>query len=55
MNHEWHEVMFNAKSDIFKMSCEISVNYFKRLEKLKKIRQSNGPGLDTLPIDNEKI
>jgi hypothetical protein len=28
---EWHEAMFNANIDIFEMSYEESVSYFKRL------------------------
>jgi hypothetical protein len=40
---EWHEVMVNANIDIFEMSYEESVSYFKRLENLDKIRHTNGP------------
>jgi hypothetical protein len=29
---EWHEAMDNANIDIFEMSYEESVSYFKRLE-----------------------
>jgi hypothetical protein len=32
---EWHEAMVNAKNDIFEMSYEESVSYFKRLENLE--------------------
>jgi hypothetical protein len=31
--HEWHEAMLNAKIDIFEMSYEEPVSYFKHLEK----------------------
>jgi hypothetical protein len=34
--------MVNANIDIFEMSSEESVSYFKRLENLKKIRHTNG-------------
>jgi hypothetical protein len=37
MDPEWHEVMVNEKIDIFEMSYEESVSYFKRLENLEKI------------------
>jgi hypothetical protein len=39
---EWHEAMVNANIDIFEMSYEESVFYFKRLENLEKIRRTNG-------------
>jgi hypothetical protein len=32
---EWHEAMVNANIDIFEMSYEDSVSYFKRLENLE--------------------
>jgi hypothetical protein len=50
---EWHEAMVNAKIDIFEMTCEESVSYFKRLENLVKIRCTNGPNPSSLPIDNK--
>jgi hypothetical protein len=49
---EWNEVMFNANIDIFEMSHENSVSYFKRLENLEKIRCTNGPNPASLPVDN---
>jgi hypothetical protein len=39
---EWHEIMFNANIDIFEMTYEESVSYFKSLEKLQEIRRTNG-------------
>ena len=50
---EWHEAMVAANIDIFEMSYEESVSYFKRLENLEKIRRTNGPA-PTLPVDNKK-
>jgi hypothetical protein len=50
---EWHEEMVNANIDIFEMSYEESVSYFKRLEKLEKIRRTNGPNPSSLPVDNK--
>jgi hypothetical protein len=35
---EWYEAMVNANIDIFEMSYEESVSYFKRLENLEKIK-----------------
>jgi hypothetical protein len=51
---EWHEAMVNASIDIFEMSYEESVSYFKRLENLDKIRHTNGPNPSSLPVDNMK-
>jgi hypothetical protein len=45
---EWHETMFNANIDIFEMSYEESVSYFKHLENLDKIRHTNGPNPSSL-------
>jgi hypothetical protein len=42
---EWHESMVNANIEIFEMSYEESVSYFKCLENLEKIRRTNGPNL----------
>jgi hypothetical protein len=53
-NPEWHEAMVNASIDIFEMSYEESVPYFKRLENLKKIRCTNGSNPSSLPVDNKK-
>jgi hypothetical protein len=52
---EWHEAMVNANIDIFEMSYEESVSYFKRLENMEKIRRINGPNPSSLPVDNKKI
>ena len=49
---EWHAAMVAANIDIFSMSYEESVAYFKRLENLEKIRRVNGPA--PLPVDNKK-
>jgi hypothetical protein len=51
---EWHEAMVNVNIDIFEMSHEESVSYFKRLENLEKIRRTNGPNPSSLPVDNCK-
>jgi hypothetical protein len=51
---EWHEAMMNANIDIFEMTDEESVSYFKRLENLEKIRRTNGPNSSSLPVDNKK-
>jgi hypothetical protein len=40
---EWHEAMVNFNIDIFEMSYEEYVSYFKRLENLEKIRRTNVP------------
>jgi hypothetical protein len=46
--------MVNANIDIFEMTYEESVSYFKRLENLEKIRHTNGPNPFSLPVDNKK-
>jgi hypothetical protein len=51
---EWHEAMMNAKIDIFEMSYQESVSYFKHLQNLEKIRRTNGPNPSSLPVDNKK-
>jgi hypothetical protein len=51
---EWHEAMVNANIDIFEMSYEESVSYFKRLENLEKIRRTKGPNPSELSIDDKK-
>jgi hypothetical protein len=51
---EWHEAMANANIDIFEMTYEESVSYFKHLENLEKIRRTNGPNPSSLPVDNKK-
>ena len=40
---EWHEAMVAANIDIFEMSYEESVSYFKRLENLEKIPAHQRP------------
>jgi hypothetical protein len=54
IDSEWHEAMVNANIDIFEMSHEESVSYFKRLENLEKIRRTNSPNPSSLPLDNKK-
>jgi hypothetical protein len=51
---EWHEAMVNANIDIFEMTYEESVSYFKRLENLEKIRHTNGPNPSSLPVNDKK-
>jgi hypothetical protein len=51
---EWHEAMVNANINIFEMSYEESVSYFKWLENLEKIRRTNGSNPSSLPVDNKK-
>jgi hypothetical protein len=51
---EWHESMVNANIDIFEISDEESVSYFKYLANLEKIRRTNGPNPSSLPVDNKK-
>jgi hypothetical protein len=52
---EWHEAMVNANIDIFEMTYEESVSYFKRLENLEKIKRTNGPNPSSLPVDNKNM
>jgi hypothetical protein len=52
---EWHEAMVNANIDIFGMSYEESVFYFRRLENLEKIGHTNGPNPSSIPVDNNKM
>jgi hypothetical protein len=54
-NPQWHEAMVNANIDIFEMSYEESVAYFKRLENLEKTRRTNGPNPSSLPVDNKNM
>jgi hypothetical protein len=49
---EWHVAMINANIEIFEMSDEESVSYFKHLENLEKIRCTNGPNSSSLQVDN---
>jgi hypothetical protein len=46
--------MVNANIDIFEMTYEEYVSYFKRLENLEKIRRTNGPNPSSLQVDNKK-
>jgi hypothetical protein len=46
--------MVNANIDIFEVSYEESVSYFKCLENLEKIRCTNSPNPSSLPLDNKK-
>jgi hypothetical protein len=46
--------MLNANIDIFEMSYEESISYFKHLENLEKFRCTNGPNPSSLPVDNKK-
>jgi predicted RNA-binding Zn-ribbon protein involved in translation (DUF1610 family) len=46
--------MVNANIDIFEMTYEESVSYFKHLENLEKIRCTSGPDTSSLPVDNKK-
>jgi hypothetical protein len=55
MDPEWHEAMVNSNIDIFEMTYEESVSYFKRLENLEKIRRNNGPNPSSLPVDNKNM
>jgi hypothetical protein len=54
MDPGWHEAMVNANIDIFEITYEESVSYFKRLENLEKIRRTNTPNHSSQPIDNKK-
>jgi hypothetical protein len=51
---ECYEAMVNENIDIFEMSYEESVSYFKSLEKSGKIRRTNGPNPASLTADNKK-
>jgi hypothetical protein len=54
LDPEWHEAMVNANIDIFEMTYEESVSFFKHLENLEKIRRTNGPNPSSLPANNKK-
>jgi hypothetical protein len=45
----------NANIEIFEICYEKSVSYFKRLENLEKIRNTNGTSPSSLPIDNTNM
>jgi hypothetical protein len=51
---EWHQAIVHANIDIFEMSCEVSISYFKRLKNLEKIRRIINPDLSTVPVDYKK-
>jgi hypothetical protein len=38
----WHEAMVAANIDIFEMSYEESVAYFKKLDNVEKVKKING-------------
>jgi hypothetical protein len=40
---DWYEAMLHTNLDIFEITCEESVSYFKSLENLEKTRRTNGP------------
>jgi hypothetical protein len=46
--------MVSANIEIFEISYEESVSYFKHLENLEKIRRTNIPNPSSLPLDNKK-
>jgi hypothetical protein len=46
--------MVTSNIEIYQMSYEESVSYFKRLKNMEKIRRTNGPGHASLPVDNKK-
>jgi arsenate reductase-like glutaredoxin family protein len=52
---KWHEAMVNTNIDIFEMTYEESVSYFKHLENLEKIRCTNGPNPSPIPVDNKNM
>jgi hypothetical protein len=52
---EWHEAMVNTNIDIFDMTYDESVSYFKRLDNLENIRRTNGPNPSSLPVDNKNM
>jgi hypothetical protein len=52
---EWNEAMVNASIDIFEMTYQESVSYFKCLENLEKIRHTNGVNPSSIPVDNKNL
>jgi hypothetical protein len=46
--------MVSANIDVFEMSHQKSVSYFKRLENLEKIKRTNGPSPASLTVDDKK-
>jgi hypothetical protein len=55
VNPDLHETVVNANIDIFQISYEESVSYFKCLENVEKIRRTNGLNPSSLPVDKKKI
>jgi hypothetical protein len=51
---EWHEAMVNANIEIFEMSYEEYVSYFKHLKHLEKIRFTYNLNPSSLPVDSKK-
>jgi hypothetical protein len=51
---EWHEAMVSAKVDVLEMNYEEAISYFIRLEKLEKIRHTNGT-TPALAVDNKNL
>jgi hypothetical protein len=52
---EWYKAMVNANIDIFEMSYEESVSYFKHLENSENISHTNVPNPSSLPLYDNKI
>jgi hypothetical protein len=55
MDPEWHEAMVDANIDIFEMSYDESISYFKRLENLEEIRHTNGPNPASPSVNNKNM
>jgi hypothetical protein len=55
VNPVWYEAMVDSNIEIFEISHEKSVSYFKSLENLGKIRRTNGPGPAKLPVDTKNV
>jgi hypothetical protein len=52
---DWHGAIVNTKIDIFEISHEESVSYFKRLENLDKIRRTNSTNPSSLLVDKKPV
>jgi hypothetical protein len=52
---EWQEAIVNANIDIFEITYEESLSYFKCLENLEKIRHNNCPNPSSLPVDIKNL
>jgi hypothetical protein len=50
---EWPEVMVNGNIDIFEISYEEFMSFFKRLENLEKIRRTNSPNPSSPSVEYE--